>query len=289
LAELRDQAYRLGPGIAAGTALGIADVLAKIVLAAGSDVLTMLSLRSLVGLAFMAAWLRVGARPKADTRVRSISLGIGVIFAGLIFCLFKAIALIDVPTAVLSYFTYPLLTGFVASLAGFDRLRWQAVLCAAAAFFGLAAMIGAHPAGLALIGIVFALGAACCRTAMLLVMRAYLVGADARLITWYSLISSTLVFIAVSAATQTWNAPQTNVGWLALVGVSVTSTAAILFVFVSTVRIGPFRTALIMNLEPLWVMILSALLLGEIITPIQGVGSAIMLAALVAYQLTRAP
>ena len=68
---------------------------------------------------------------------------------------------------------------------------------------------------------------------------------------------------------------------------SVATTAGILFIFVSTVRIGPFRTALIMNLEPLTAMILSAIVLGEVITPVQGFGSAIMLAALVAFQLWR--
>ncbi len=287
MAELRDQAHRLVPGIAAGTALGFADVLAKFVLAAGCDVLTMLSLRSLVGLAFMAAWLRLGTKAKADARVRSISLLIGIIFAALIFSLFKAIAIIDVPTAVLTYFTYPLLTAITASLAGLDRLRWQGVLCAVVAFFGLAVMIGAHPAGLALISIVYALGAAFCRTAMLLVTRAYLVGADARIVTWYSLISSMALFIAASTVMQAWNAPQTSLGWWALVGMSVTSTAAILFVVVSTMRIGPFRTALIMNLEPLTAMVLSALLLGQVITAVQGLGTAVMLAALVAFQLTR--
>ncbi|MGA7787063.1 MAG: DMT family transporter [Xanthobacteraceae bacterium] len=287
MTDLRDRAHRLVPGIAAGTTLGIADVLAKLVLAAGCDVLTMLSLRSLVGIAFMSAWLRIGPRAKADARVRSISLAIGIIFAGLIYCLFKAIAIIDVPTAVLTYFTYPLLTGLIAPLAGLDRLRWQGALCAAAAFVGLAIMIGAHPAGLAVIGIVYALGASCCRTIMLLITRAYLMNADARVVTWYSLISSTLVFLAASGAMHAWHAPQTNLGWLALVGMSVASTAAVLFVVVSTVRIGPFRTALIMNLEPLTAMILSAIVLAEVITPAQGFGSAIMLAALVAFQLTR--
>ncbi len=118
--------FPLAPGIAAGTALGISDVLAKMVLASGCDVLTMLSLRSVIGLVLMAAWLRFGAKPKTDTRVRSISLGVGIIFAGLIFCLFKAIALIDVPTAVLTYFAYPLLTGLTAALAGLDRCAGKA-------------------------------------------------------------------------------------------------------------------------------------------------------------------
>jgi drug/metabolite transporter (DMT)-like permease len=279
--------HRLAPGAAAGVSLGISDALAKIVFAAGCDVLTLLSFRSVVGLVFVASWLRFGRKPSADARVRWISMGIGIMFAGLIFCLFKALAAIDVSTAVLSYFAYPLLTGLAASLFGLERLRWQGLLCAVTAFFGLAMMIGAHPTGLAYAGVAYALGAACCRTGVLLVTRAYLVGADARLTTWYSMLSSTAIFLAASFATQTWNGPQTTLGWTVLVGVSLATTAGILFIFVSTMRIGPFRTALIMHLEPLTAMIVSAIVLGEVITPIQGIGSAIMLAALVAFQLLR--
>jgi len=279
--------FPLLPGIAAGTSLGVSDVLAKLILATGCDVLTMLSFRSVVGLAFVASWLRFGRRPSADARVRWVSMGIGVVFAGLIYCLFKAIAAIDVPTAILSYFTYPLLTGLTASFAGLEPLRFKGVLCAVAAFCGLAIMIGAHPAGLAFAGVGYALGAACCRTAVLLATRAFLVGADARLTTWYSMLSSTALFVAVSLGTQTWQPPQTGFGWTLLVALSLATTAGILFVFVSTMRIGPFRTALIMHLEPLTAMVLSALLLSEAITPIQGLGSGIMLAALIAFQLWR--
>jgi hypothetical protein len=186
--------FALAPGIAAGTALGVSDVLTKITLGAGADVLTVLSFRSLVGVAFVASWLRFGPKPDADARVRNISLLIGLMFAGLIFCLFKAIDAIDVPTAILAYFTYPLLTGLSAALFGLEPLRWRGVLCAVTAFFGLAVMIGAHPSGLGFAGVGYALGAASFRTAVLLTTRAYLVGADARLTTWYSMISSTAIF-----------------------------------------------------------------------------------------------
>ena len=39
---------------------------------------------------------------------------------------------------------------------------------------------------------------------------------------------------------------------------SLATTAGIVFIFVSTMRVGPFRTALIMNLEPLIAMAGSA-------------------------------
>jgi drug/metabolite transporter (DMT)-like permease len=277
----------IGPGIAAATSLGISDVLAKVVLSSGSDVLTMLSFRGVAGLAFMAVWLRLGAKPFADARQRWIALGIGIILAGVVFFLFKAIEAIDVPTAILSYFIYPLLTGLIASAIGLERLRWRGALCAIFAFLGLAVMIGAHPAGLAFAGVAFALAAACCRTAILLLTRAFLAGADARLSTWYSLVSSTALFVALSLGTLNWQPPQTSIGWMAIIGMSVAITSGFLFIFVSTVRVGAFRTALIMNLEPLLATILSALLLGEVITPVQGLGAGVMLAALVAFQLWR--
>ncbi len=68
---------------------------------------------------------------------------------------------------------------------------------------------------------------------------------------------------------------------------SLSTVIAVLALFVSIKRIGPFRTALIMNLEPLLATIISAPVLGELITPVQAIGGAIMLAALVAFQLRR--
>jgi drug/metabolite transporter (DMT)-like permease len=277
--------FSSAPGVAAAVVLGVSDVLVKIIAASHCDVLTMLSFRSVIGIAFMTAWLRFGPKPSIVARARWISLGIGVLFTVLIYCLFKAIELNDVPTAVLTYFAYPLLTGLAAAATGLERLRWRGVACALAAFGGLAIMIGAHPAGLVLSGIAYALAAASCRTGVLIVTRAFLVGADARLTTWYSVIAQTVIFVALSAITQTWHPPQSDIGWAALIGMSLATTAGIVFIFVSTMRVGPFRTALIMNLEPLIAMLGSALVLGDVITPLQALGSGIMLAALVAFQL----
>jgi len=280
--------FSSAPGIAAAVVLGVSDVLVKIIAAAHCDVLTMLSFRSVIGLAFMAIWLRFGRRQQpANARIRWISVGIGVLFAVLIFCLFKAIELNDVSTAVLTYFVYPLLTGLAAAATGLERLRWQGIACALAAFGGLAIMIGAHPAGLALGGIAFALAAASCRTGVLIVTRAFLIGADARLTTLYSVIAQAAIFVALSVVTQTWHPPETDAGWAALIGMSLATTAGIVFIFVSTMRVGPFRTALIMNLEPLIAMVGSALVLGDMITPMQALGSGIMLAALMAFQLLK--
>ena len=108
---------------------------------------------------------------------------------------------------------------------------------------------------------------------------------DPRLTTWHSLVSSTAIFAVAAAVTMTWHAPRTGYGWLLVLALSIGVAISTLAMYMSTVRIGPFRTALIMNLEPLLATLLSAALLGEVITAVQAIGAAIMLAALVAFQL----
>jgi len=251
-------------------------------------VLGLATFRGVFGVIAIFLWLRLSPPPKPHTpRQCNISLGVGVLFAGVVFGLFKSIELAQVPVAVLSYFLYPLITGIAGALLGIDKLTWRGALAAIVAFVGLALVVGAEPGSLALAGVGFAVGAAGCRTATLLITRGMLADADTRLITWYTMLSSTVIFVAWSLATWHWQGPQTGYGWFALLLVSILVTIAVITLFMSVSRIGPFRTALIMNLEPLGATVLAAPLLGEVITPLQGLGGVILLAALVAFQLRR--
>ena len=248
----------------------------------------MSAVRAVLGLAILLGWmLLVPSRAAFGRRETWIALGLGVLFAGNVFLVFKAIEAVEVPIAILTYFVYPLLTGLAAAASGLERVTWRGAAAALAAFLGLALMIGAHPTTLAAVGILAALGAAVCRVAILLVTRGLLSRADPLRITWYSLLSSTVIFVVVALATRDWQPPATASGWLALVGLSAAVTTGLLGVFASTVRIGPFRTALFMNLEPLLTTIGSAFFLAEVLTPLQTLGGAVMLAALVMFQLRR--
>jgi probable blue pigment (indigoidine) exporter len=255
---------------------------------AGGGVLTVSTLRGVIGLAVLLVWLRFAQPPtRMARREKYISLGLGALFAANVFLLFKAIQAIEVAIAILTYFVYPLLTGITAAVLGLEKLSWRGVLTAVTALVGLALMLGAAPAGLALAGVLAALAAACCRVLMLLVTRASLQHANPLMITLYSIVSSTALLAAASLVTPSWQPPLTLAGWLALAGLSVMVMTGILGVFASTVRIGPFRTALFMNLEPLLTAIGGAVFLGELITPLQALGGAVMIAALTVFQLRR--
>ncbi|MBV9968577.1 MAG: DMT family transporter [Xanthobacteraceae bacterium] len=284
----RGRPARLGPVLIAAVMFSVSDIAGKYSLETGSDVLTLLSFRSVVGIALLFGWMRLGSAPATlPVRPKWISIGLGLLLTLNLFWVFKAIELVPVSIAILTYFIYPLLTGLAGAVTGIDRMTWRGFIAAVVAFVGLSLIIGAHPVQLEVLGLLAAVGAAFARMAMLLVTRATLVGADARLVTWYTLWSSMAVFVGVSLATWNWHAPHTAVGWVAFVGIGFTTTTAILTLYVSTQRIGPFRTALFMNLEPLITAVLSAILLGDHLTAIQMAGGVIMIAALCAFQLRR--
>jgi probable blue pigment (indigoidine) exporter len=279
---------QIGPALLGASSFACADVLSKVALNAGADALTISVVRAVLGVAMLFVWLRLVPPAGAFApRAKWISLGLGVLFAGNVFLLFKSFETVEVPIAILTYFVYPLLTGLAAAASGLETISWRGAAAALVAFLGLALMLGAHPTTLATAGILAALGAALCRVAVLLATRALLAGADALRITWYALLSSTGVFILATLATANWQPPASTSGWLALVVLSLAVTTGLLGVFASTARIGPFRTALFMNLEPLLTAIGSALFLAEVLTPLQALGGGVMLGALVMFQLRR--
>jgi probable blue pigment (indigoidine) exporter len=285
---IRDVSRQIGPVLSAAVMFTVADISGKLALTSGADVLSLLSFRSVIGIGLVFVWLRLGEPAAALSRhARWVSLALGVLLTANMFGLFKAIELIPVSIAILTYFIYPLLTGILGAMTGIDRLTVTGAATALAAFFGLALIIGANPAGLAAAGLIAAAGGALCRAAMLLITRATLKGADARLVTWYTLWSSTLVFVTVSILTWSWHWPQGAAGWAAFLSIGVTTTIGIFALYVSAQRIGPFRTALFMNLEPLMTSALGALLLGERMTTLQVLGGVTMIAALCLFQMRR--
>ncbi len=148
-------------------------------------------------------------------------------------------------------------------------------------------MLGFHLQHLAPIGLACAFIAAIARVITLLLTRSYLNNADARLTTWYSMVPSTAIYLAILVPLGSWTIPASAAGWAAFLGVTITTTLSTLLIYISTVRIGPFRTALLMNLEPLLTTTASILLLHETMSPAQAAGAGLMIASLIAFQLIR--
>lgn len=277
-----------GPGVGAALSFSAADVLSKVVFASGLDVLSLVTLRGILSAALFWGWLRLRPPPVPHTRrARLISLMLGILYALTIYALLYAIRVLPLSIAILTYFVYPLLTGLAAAALGIEPLDWRSLATALVAFAGLALMLKAQPAVLPLWGLLAAFGGALGRVTSLLVTRVALGGSDARLTTWYSLMPAALVFIATSGASGTLHTPGSAGIWLAVVVMGVTMILSTLGIFVSTARVGAFRTALTMNLEPVVSSSISFVVLGEAVTAVQLLGGVVMIGALCAYSLAR--
>jgi drug/metabolite transporter (DMT)-like permease len=276
------------PGIGAALTYSAGDLLAKVLFNDGMDVLSFITARGVLTVAFFWFWLRQAPPLRPHTRREQVvSVIVGLIFSANIFTLLLAIKLLPLSIAILTYFTYPLFTGLVGAATAIDRVHWRGLLAAVIAFIGLALMLETRLEDVSALGIACALAAAAGRTITLLVTRAALQGTDSRLNTWYSLLPSAALFLLASLVTRNWNPPHAPLGWAAFVGMSVATTVPVVLIFVSIARVGPFRTALAMNLEPLVSTLGSIALLGEVLRPLQALGGAIMLGALCAFQLRR--
>ena len=130
-------------------------------------------------------------------------------FAGNVDGLFKAIEMVEVPITMLTYFVYPLVTGLAVAATGVERMSLRGAVAALVAFLGLALMIGAHPSG------------AHSPASDSPRRRGGARGdpaddahpsrrRDMRLITRYSIITATAVFVALAIATADWQPPATR-------------------------------------------------------------------------------
>jgi drug/metabolite transporter (DMT)-like permease len=82
--------------------------------------------------------------------------------------------------------------------------------------------------------------------------------------------------------------PQSLEGWLIVGGVAVISTAMPIFAFYAGVqRLGAPQAAIMGTIEPILVVLLSFLLLGETMQPIQIIGGAFILSGALLLQLGR--
>jgi probable blue pigment (indigoidine) exporter len=274
-----------GAGIGAALSFAVADVLSKIVFASGMDVLSLITLRGVLAAGVFWLWLRAAPpRLPHSPRARMVSLGLGLLFAANVFGLLLAIQLMPLSVAILAYFVYPLLTGIAGAVLGIERLSLRSLAIAVAAFCGLAIMLDAQPDAVQPIGLTAAFGAAIARVISLLVTRAELGGTEARVTTWYSLLAAAIVFVVASLLNRTFHPPLTDVGWIAFLGMAVTTVVSTLWVYVSTARVGAFRTALVMNLEPILSSMFSVALLGETVTGLQVYGAALMVVSLCMFQ-----
>jgi len=263
--------------------------LARIAYDGGSNVMTYLTVRTILAGAVVLALLTLSRGPlKLPLRKRLAAFGIGLVLALYSFGMMSSIKFIPVALAVLIFYTYPLLTTVYLWLSGHERPTWTSGAAVVIAFVGLALALDIGGGSLNLRGVALAGLAALGITAVVILNSRLVGGGDSRPVTLHMMASAAIAYTFVTLALGDFALPAGSPGWWSFIGGPLFYAVAIITFFIAMSKLGPFRTTLTMNLEPISSMVFGFVLLGQVLSWWQMFGAGLVIAAVLTVQVVRA-
>lgn len=278
--------------------MGANHVGARIAFNHGVDVATAVVVRSL-GTAFVVALL-VGIQRVSLVsafRNRRALFAIGLLVAVQSLCLYSAVARLPVALALLAFNTYPIWTALWDRLL-YRRSPERALLLAmpviliglalALDVFGAASGLGAAGQwGRIGTGVAFALAAAAAFGVALVLTQHETADVDGRVRTLTSM-STVGLFALVGVAVQGgFHLPQASAGWWGLAALTVLYGTAFTIMFTVLPRLGVVGNSAIMNVEPVFALVLAWLILDQAIAPVQVAGALLVVGAVMVLGLRK--
>ncbi len=266
-------------------------VAARVAFDHGANVATAVAVRSSGAAIFVWVLLRAARVPIRLARPTLWrALVIGALLSVQSLCLYSAVARIPVAIALLVFNTFPILLGLLSWATGSERPKPRAFVAMAMALFGVTLALDAF--GLAddswragdeamAAGVAFALVAALAFAAVLLLTTRWLADTDGRLRSFVLMLVVTAVALFAGQASGEFAWPRNAIGWGALALLTLLYASAITALFVLLPRLGAVNNAAIMNFEPIAALLLAWIVLDQAMAPVQLLGAAIVVAAIV--------
>lgn len=233
----------------------------------------------------LLALLRRPLLPVAGERLRPLLLGaIGYALESSLF--YSALQRGTAAAVALLFYVYPAVVTVAELSVGRIRAtrRLLGALALSVAGTALIVVTGAD-VSISAAGVVFALASALSFAAYLLVSGRAVLRTDPMVNGAWVAAGASLSLTVQGLATGGLRAPGDD-AWLMLLN-GLATAAAFSLMFAALGRLGPSRTAVVMTLEALSAVVLGALLLGEVIGPVQLAGGAAILAATVLISRTK--
>jgi drug/metabolite transporter (DMT)-like permease len=279
--------------------MGSNHVAARLAFNHGVDVATAVSFRSgvtaaVVGLLLL---LRRPASLALNARHRRALPGIAALVGVQSLCLYSAVARLPVALALLAFNTYPLWTALWARVVYGHRpaprvLRAMPVMLlglalaldvlGAASGLGAAAQWGQIGAGVA-----FALAAAATFGLALVLTQHEAGDLDGRLRTFTTMAGVGVLALAGVAWQGGFHLPAAAAGWWGLAALTFLYGTAFTIMFTVLPRLGVVANSAIMNVEPIFALVLAWAILGQAIAPLQVAGGLIVVATVIWLGLRR--
>jgi drug/metabolite transporter (DMT)-like permease len=271
--------------LASTVAFAVGPTAAKLALDNGSNTLTVVTLRGVVGAALMALLVPITRQGFAvDRRALRWCLCCGVFYSLTVYGFIGSVARVPVSVAVLVFFTHPILVAVVAHFRGGDRLTARKLLLASAALAGLALALGPGLGTLDPAGVALAALAAAAMCGMILCSARAQERATSTQVNLHATAASTVAFALLTTALAAWAPPSNAVGWLGVAGAGAGIGIGLLAFFAALRRLSPVRATMLSNVEPLVTILFAAGVLDERLGPARWAGAALVVGALVVFE-----
>ncbi len=261
------------------TTFGANHVAARVAFDHGASVAAAVSARSAFTALFLLGLLkfqRISLSMEKQTLWRALL--VGALVATQSFCLYSAVARIPVALALLVFQTCPMLFVLLSWATGKETPRASALAPMPLALVGLALALDVRLGDLSgfaelASGVAFALGAAVAFTLVLYFNAHWLKALDGRVRTFLMMAVTAALVLAGGASAGALAPPVDAAGWLGIALLTLLYGVAITSLFVVLPRLGGASSTVALNFEPIAVLAIAWLVLGQAVSALQVLGA----------------
>lgn len=261
------------------TTFGANHVAARLAFDHGASVAAAVSARS----AFTALFLLLLLKAKnvslaMDRTTLARAVLVGALVATQSYCLYSSVARIPVALALLVFQTCPMLYVLLSWAMGKETPRLSALLPMPLALVGLALALDLRIGDLSGFaelgsGVAFALAAAVAFTLVLYFNAHWLKALDGRVRTFVMTAVTAVLVLAGGASAGALALPVDATGWLGIALLTLLYGIAITSLFVVLPRLGGASSTVALNFEPIAVLVLAWIFLGQAVSALQTLGA----------------
>jgi drug/metabolite transporter (DMT)-like permease len=278
--------------------MGANHVAARLAFNHGVDVVTAVTVRSgVTALVVLLILWQQRVSWQLNTRHKRYLPLIGALIAVQSVCLYSSVARLPVALALLVFNTYPITTALWARILYGHRPERFVVLAMPVMLLGLALALDVLGAASGLgaaahwgqigLGVAFAFGASA-TFGLAMVLTQYEAGdLDGRLRTFTTMGQVALWASLAAIGTGGWHLPADGLGWLGLSLLTFLYGTAFTIMFTVLPKMGVVGNSPIMNVEPVFALLLAWVFLGQAIAPMQLVGAALVVGTVMALGLRK--
>ena len=278
--------------------MGANHIAARIAFNNGVDVATAVVVRSVVTVLVIVAILALqGVRVRFTARHKRMLPLIGLLIGIQSLCLYSAVARLPVALALLAFNTYPIWTALWAWALYRQRPERALVIAMPVILVGLALALDVFGAASGLgasgqwsrigAGVGFALAAAGTFGLALVITQHEAADVDGRIRTATTMVMASLVALGMVGAQGGFHLPQALAGWWGLAALTCLYGTAFTIMFTVLPQLGVVGNSAIMNVEPVFALVLAWLILGQTIAPVQVAGALVVVGAVMGLGLRR--